>query len=59
VDFRAIGRRGHGNLASVAASAAPLRRRQFTGPVTVLFWAHSSLATAWHIPLFITVAAPA
>jgi len=42
----------------LAACAAALRRKQFIGPVSVLFWAHSSLVSARHIPLFIAVALP-
>jgi hypothetical protein len=45
-------------LAGVAASGVMLLRRQFVAPLWILFWAHASLQSARHIPLFIGVAMP-
>ncbi|MBI5085737.1 MAG: hypothetical protein HZB13_14200, partial [Acidobacteria bacterium] len=45
-------------LVSIAASGAALLRRNFVGPLLVLFWAHSSLVSARHIPLFVAISLP-
>ncbi|MGJ5819209.1 hypothetical protein [Paludibaculum fermentans] len=45
-------------LLSVVAVSQMLRRRALVGPVLLLFWAHESLLSARHIPLFLTVALP-
>lgn len=45
-------------LGSVVAAGLSLRRRQFVGPLLILFWAHSSLTSGRHIPLFIAVSVP-
>ena len=45
-------------LAGVAASGVMLLRRQFVAPLWILFWAHASLQSARHIPLFVGVAMP-
>ena len=45
-------------LGSVLACGAMLRRREFVGPLLILFWAHSSLVSGRHIPLFVALALP-
>ncbi|WP_321477640.1 hypothetical protein [uncultured Paludibaculum sp.] len=45
-------------LASLVAAGWALRRKQFVGPLLILFWAHSSLVSARHIPIFVAVALP-
>lgn len=45
-------------LAAVAASGVMIARRQFVAPLWILFWAHASLQSARHIPLFVGVAMP-
>jgi hypothetical protein len=45
-------------LAAVAAAGIMLARRQFVAPLWILFWAHASLQSARHIPLFVGVAMP-
>lgn len=45
-------------LASLVAAGLALRRKQFVGPLLILFWAHSSLVSARHIPIFVALALP-
>ncbi|MCX7605221.1 MAG: hypothetical protein N2036_14175, partial [Bryobacteraceae bacterium] len=45
-------------LAAVAASGLWLARRRVVEPLWILFWAHASLESARHIPLFAGVALP-
>lgn len=45
-------------LAAVAVSGVMIARRQFVAPLWILFWAHASLQSARHIPLFAGVALP-
>lgn len=45
-------------LASLAACGFLVARRQFTASLWILLWAHASLQSARHIPLFAGVAAP-
>lgn len=45
-------------LGSVLAAGLLLRRRKFVAPLLILFWAHSSLTSARHIPLFVAVSLP-
>lgn len=45
-------------LASLVAAGLILRRKRFVGPLLILFWAHSSLVSARHIPLFVAVSLP-
>lgn len=45
-------------LAAAAATGLMLRRKQFVGPLWMLFWAHQSLVSARHVTLFAAVAAP-
>lgn len=45
-------------LAAVAVSGVMISRRQFVAPLWILFWAHASLQSARHIPLFVGVAMP-
>lgn len=46
-------------LGALVAAGQMLRRRELVGPALILFWAHSSLVSARHIPLFLTLALPA
>jgi hypothetical protein len=45
-------------LASCVAAGMALLRRQAVGPLLILFWAHSSLVSGRHVPLFVAVALP-
>lgn len=45
-------------LAACAAAGLALRRKEVVGPLWVAFWAHSSLQSGRHIPLFAAVALP-
>jgi len=45
-------------LGSLLAVGLIAQRREFVGPLWVLFWAHSALVSARHIPLFVGVALP-
>ncbi len=45
-------------LASCAACGMLLLRRRLVEPLWILFWAHASLQSARHIPLFAAVALP-
>ncbi len=45
-------------LAAAAVSGVMIARRQFVAPLWILFWAHASLQSARHIPLFVGVAMP-
>jgi hypothetical protein len=45
-------------LAAVAVAGIMVLRRQFVAPLWILFWAHASLQSARHIPLFVGVAMP-
>lgn len=45
-------------LASGVAAGAQLLRREIVAPLWILFWAHSSLESGRHIPLFVAVALP-
>jgi hypothetical protein len=45
-------------LGAVLACGAMVRRRQFVGPLLILFWAHSSLVSGRHIPIFVAIALP-
>ncbi len=45
-------------LLSCAASGSAMLRGRFVGPLLTAFWAHSSLVSARHIPLFVAVALP-
>lgn len=45
-------------LAAVAASGVMVLRRRFVAPLWILFWAHASLQSARHIPLFVGIALP-
>ena len=45
-------------LAACAVSGLLLARRRFVAPFWILFWAHASLQSARHIPLFVAVALP-
>jgi len=45
-------------LAALAVAGVMLSRRQFVAPLWILFWAHASLQSARHIPLFVGVAMP-
>lgn len=45
-------------LAALAVSGVMIARRQFAAPLWILFWAHASLQSARHIPLFVGVAMP-
>lgn len=45
-------------LASLMAAGWALRRKQFVGPALILFWGHSSLVSARHIPIFVALALP-
>jgi hypothetical protein len=45
-------------LASVVAAGLSLRRKRLVAPLLILFWAHSSLTSARHIPLFVAVSLP-
>lgn len=45
-------------LAACAAAGLALKRKEIVGPLWVLFWAHSSLESGRHIPLFAAVAIP-
>jgi hypothetical protein len=45
-------------LGALLAAGLSLRRRRFVAPLLILFWAHSSLTSARHIPLFVAVSLP-
>ncbi len=45
-------------LAACAAAGLALSRKEVVGPLWVAFWAHSSLVSGRHIPLFAAVALP-
>lgn len=45
-------------MAALVAVGLQLQRRSLVGPVLILFWAHSCLVSARHIPLFLTLALP-
>lgn len=45
-------------LAACAAAGLALKRKEFVGPFWIVFWAHSSLVSGRHIPLFAAVALP-
>jgi hypothetical protein len=45
-------------LAGLLVSGVHLSRKRFVGPLLLLFWAHSSLVSARHLPLYCAVAAP-
>lgn len=45
-------------LAACGAAALALKRKEFVGPLWIAFWAHSSLQSGRHIPLFAAVALP-
>jgi hypothetical protein len=45
-------------LLGLAAAGLQASRKQFTGALVVLFWAHASLTSARHIPLYMAVALP-
>lgn len=45
-------------LGGLAAAGVMLARRQFVAPLWILFWAHASLQSARHIPLYAGIAAP-
>ncbi len=45
-------------LLAVGVSGLMLRRKQFVGPLWMLFWAHQSLVSARHVTLFAALAAP-
>lgn len=45
-------------LAGAAAAGLMLRRKQFVGPLWILFWAHQSLVSTRHATLFAAVTAP-
>lgn len=45
-------------MAGLIASGYYLMRRRFVEPLLMLFWAHSSLVSARHLPLYCAVAAP-
>ena len=45
-------------FAGLALSARLARQRRFPEMLLILFWAHSSLVSARHVPLYVTVAAP-
>lgn len=45
-------------LGSLVVAGWALRRKQFVGPLLILFWGHSSLVSARHIPIFVAIALP-
>ncbi len=45
-------------FAGLLAAASLLRRRQVTEAAWILFWAHQSLASVRHVPIYVAVAAP-
>lgn len=45
-------------LLGLAAAGVQASRRLYAAPLVVLFWAHASLTSARHIPLFMAVALP-
>jgi len=45
-------------LGALLAAGLSLRRKRFVAPLLILFWAHSSLTSARHIPLFVAVSLP-
>ena len=45
-------------LGGVAAAGAQMLRKRFVLPLLTLFWAHNSLVSARHIPLYAAVALP-
>ncbi|MBI4891595.1 MAG: hypothetical protein HY821_13300 [Acidobacteria bacterium] len=45
-------------LCGCAAVGLAMLRKEFAAPLVVLFWAHSSLQSARHIPIFVAVGAP-
>ncbi len=45
-------------LLGCAAAGLAMIRKEFAGPLVLLFWAHSSLESARHIPIYVAVGAP-